>query len=135
MNIINTEIPDVTKKNINKTKLKLANNVIQNVFPLFDEVYEGKLKELKKSEDDLRTKKDQVLEIKDSLQIKLENYNKTKKSEHLINRISKLISSGLVFEGNLKREIIILLKVIDKLTNEKIDYHMNETLKLINKRF
>lgn len=135
MNIINTKIPDVTKENIDQSKLRLSDNIIQNILPLFDEVYKSKIEELKKSKNELKLKKIQVIENKEELQNQLNNYNKKKKVEKLVYRISKLINSGLVYEGSLKRETIILLKVVNKLTNEKIEHHMLETLKLINKRF
>ena len=35
-----TVIADVVDDNINQSKLMLANNVIENVYPLFDEVYQ-----------------------------------------------------------------------------------------------
>lgn len=135
MKIIRTQIPDITKENIDQSKLKLANNIIQNIFPLFDEVHESKIEELKKSMEELKTKKSQVTESKDLLQQHINEYNKKKKAKKLVQRISKLIVSGLVLDGTLKNETVVLLKIIDKLTDEKLDYHLSETLRTINKRF
>jgi hypothetical protein len=43
MNIVETKIPDVTSSNINRAKEILVDNIVKNVYPLYDEVYTGKL--------------------------------------------------------------------------------------------
>ena len=135
MIIVQTKIPDVVVENINQSKQRLANDIIKNVFPLFDEIHESKMTELKNLQNELQEKKDLVNKNKEHLQFLMNEYNKKKKVKKLISRISKLVSSGLVFDGNLKHETVILLKVIDSLSEEKIEYHLSETLKIINKRF
>jgi hypothetical protein len=62
MNIIETKIPDVTPETLNKSKLVLANNIIQSVYPLFDEVYQGKVGALAPSRKILKEKKTKVRE-------------------------------------------------------------------------
>lgn len=135
MNIIETSIPDVIPENIDESKIVLAESIIQNVYPLFDEVYNTRISDLNELQKTLKTKRSSVLSEKDSLQTLIDGYNKKKKVAKLIDRIEKMVNSGLVYEGSLKNETIILLKIASKLTNEKLDYHLKSTLRTISKRF
>ena len=38
MNIIETKIPDVTSEEIDRSKIILADSIIKDVYPLFDEL-------------------------------------------------------------------------------------------------
>ena len=98
MNIIETKIPDIDIENIDKTKINLANKIVKNIFPLFDEVLESKINEIKELEEQLNNKKVQVLKVKDDLESQISEYNKSKKVRKLLDRISKLVNSGLVFQ-------------------------------------
>jgi len=135
MNIIETKIPDITPETIDKSKLVLANNIIQNVYPLFDEVYQGKIGSVSSIKKLLKEKKLLVAEKKLKLEELMSEYNKEKKVSKLLTRIEKLVDSGLVYDGSLKSQTIILLKVIDKLTDEKLDHHLSEIVQIIRKRF
>jgi hypothetical protein len=135
MNIIETKIPDVYKENVNQSKVVLADNIIRNIYPLFDEILNSKVKEVDKLERVLETKKVQVLESKKHLETGIKKYKKKQKESKLLDRINKLISSGLIYDGNLKHEMTILLKIIHDLSEEKLDYHLSNTLKIIAKRF
>jgi len=135
LNIIETSIPDVIPENIDESKIVLAESIIQNVYPLFDEVYNTRISDLNELQKTLKTKRSSVLSEKDSLQTLIDGYNKKKKVAKLIDRIEKMVNSGLVYEGSLKNETIILLKIASKLTNEKLDYHLKSTLRTISKRF
>ena len=135
MNIVETKIPDVTIENVEESKLILANNIIKNVYPLFDEVYQEKVGHISEMKNSLREKKKQVREKKDKLEELMSDYDREKKIAKLLSRIEKLVDSGLVYDGTLKTQTIVLLKVIDKLTNDKLDHHLTETLQIIRKRF
>ena len=65
----------------------------------------------------------------------MKQYQQKKKVSKLLTRLEKLVDSGLVYDGHLKSETIVLLKIIDKLSDDKLDYHLTETLKIIGKRF
>ena len=135
MNIIETKIPDVHEENINQSKVVLANNIIRNIYPLFDEVFSTKVEQVNDLEKILDSKKVGVLESKRQLEQGIKDYKKKQKESKLLDRINKLVSSGLIYDGNLKHEMIILLKIINNLPEEKIDYHLSNTLKIIGKRF
>ena len=130
-----TSIPDVVSENLDQSKLTLANNVIKNVYPLFDEVQREKRREVKELEKQLQEAKNQVQQRKRILEKLLNDYNRQKKVRKLLNRIERLVNSGLIYDGTLRNDTRILLKVIPKLTDEKLDFHLQDVLKTINKRF
>ena len=135
MKISVTSIPDVNHENINLSKVSLANKIIENVKPLFDDVFIEKNVTIKKLEDDLENKKNYVKESKDRLQRKLNLYNKNKKVNKLLDRIEKMINIGILYDGSLKNEMVVVLKILEKLDERKIDNYLAETLKEVNKRF
>lgn len=135
MKILNTQIPLIEVENIDKAKVHLADNIIKRVGPLFNDIYAEQASELndkKKKLDELKTK---VIDNKNKLQEKINYFNKQKNLKNLLDRIEKLIRSGLVYDGKLKSDTIILLKVLDKLSEEKIDFHKKEIMTVISKRF
>ncbi len=135
MKIIITNIPDVTPETIDESKVVLANNIIKNVYPLFDEVYQGKMGHVNKMKKVLKEKKTIIRGKKDKLEELMSEYDREKKISKLLTRIEKLVDSGLVYDGSLKTQTVVLLKVINKLSNEKLDHHLSETLQIIRKRF
>jgi len=135
MNIIETKIPDVHEDNISQSKVVLADNIIRNIYPLFDEIFSMKVEQVDKLKVVLESKQVQVLESKRNLEQGIKNYKKKQKESKLLDRINKLVSSGLIYDGNLKHEMIILLKIIHNLSEEKLNYHLSNTLKIISKRF
>lgn len=135
MNIIETKIPDVHEENINQSKVVLADNIIRNIYPLFDEIFSTKVKQVNELEKMLENKKVKVLESKRQLEQGIKDYKKKQKESKLLDRINRLVSSGLIYDGNLKHEMTILLKIINNLSEEKLDYHLSNTLKIIGKRF
>lgn len=135
MIITQTQFPDITESNLDESKVTLANNIIKNVYPLFDDVYTEKVSQLKKLKALYENRKSKVIENKTNLEIMLKKYDQKKKVSKLLTRLEKLVDSGLVYDGHLKSETIVLLKIIDKLSDEKLDHHLSETLKIIGKRF
>ena len=135
MIITQTNFPDTTETNLDQSKITLANNIIKNVYPLFDDVYTEKVSQLKKLKTLYEVRKTKVNDNKTNLEIMLKKYDKKKKVSKLLTRLEKLVDSGLVYDGHMKSETIVLLKIIDKLSDEKLNHHLSETLKIIGKRF
>jgi predicted Holliday junction resolvase-like endonuclease len=135
MNIIETSIPDVTKHNINKHKEVIADNIIQNVYPLFDEVYQAKLEQVAQLKNKIKSGKREMGTQKETMQQLLRGYRKEKKVSKLLERIEKLVQSGLTYDGTMKHEMVILLKIVDKLPEDKLDFQMSKTIQILNKRF
>jgi hypothetical protein len=135
MIITATEYPDITETNLDESKVSLADNIIKNVYPLFDDVYTQKVSQLRKLRELYEARKNKVLNNKMNLEMMMRQYNQKKKVSKLLSRLEKLVDSGLVYDGHLKNETVILLKIIDKLADDKLNHHLSETLKLIGKRF
>jgi hypothetical protein len=130
-----TKIPDVTEENIDHSKIVLADSILSNVYPLFDDIYNGYLTSTKSLYSEYNQKKSEVQESKKKLESLMLELKRVKKVSKLLDRISKMINSGLVYDGNLKHETVILLKVVNKLSDDKLDVHLRNTLKTITKRF
>jgi len=135
MNLLISNVPNVLSENIDKSKIDLADKILSSVYPLFDEVHNEKTEKINELKDELKIKKKKVLDSKDKLSNLNIEYKRKKKVEKLLDRLSKLVTSGIVNMGGMKNETVILLKVIDKLSDEKLDHHLKQTLSIISKRF
>lgn len=135
MNIIETKIPDVTKDNISSNKEIIADNIIQNVYPLFDEVYKAKEQNLGILRNKVKNTKSKMISEKETMQQLLNEYNKEKKISKILERVEKLVQAGLTYDGTMKHETVILLKIIDKLSIDKLDQQLSKTIQVLSKRF
>lgn len=135
MNIVETSIPDVTTDNIDKVKLDLSDRITKSVYPIIDEIYNDKLFKVEGLSEELKSKKREVFAAKTNLEVMMGDFNRKKKVKKLVERISRLVSAGLVHHGSLRNETVVLLKVVENLSDDKIDYHLGETMKMISKRF
>lgn len=135
MNIIETNIPDVSKSNINEQKQSIADNIIKNVYPLFDEVYQARLLQIAKTKKQLKKGKQQMKDEKETMEQLLISYKKEKKIAKVLERIDKLVKAGLTYDPTTKHETVILLKILDKLPSEKLDEQLTKTMQILNKRF
>lgn len=135
MNIIETKIPDVTKDNIPLSKRILADNIIKNVYPLFDGVYTEKLEMSSAIKAQIKNKRNELKLQKSSIEHLMIKYKRKKKISKLLDRLDALVKSGLTYDGTLKHETVILLKIIDKLPSDKLDQQLVKTVQMISKRF
>jgi len=135
MNIIETNIPDVTKHNISGNKERIADSIIQNVYPLFDEVYQAKLDQVVQLKNRIKTGRGKIKTEKETMQQLMGAYTKEKQISKVLSRIEKLVSAGLTYDPTMKHEMVILLKIIDKLPAEKLKEQLAKTTHILNKRF
>ena len=135
MNIITTNIPDVTYENINQTKQLMADNIIANVYPLFDEVYQAKKSRIKELQLEIYERKTSLKNQKRTIEELMSQYRRAKKTSNVLDRVDKLVQLGVAYDGATKHETVILLKIIDKLPEEKLDQQLSKTIKMITKRF
>lgn len=135
MKIIDTKIHDIDYENIDKSKVNLSDKIIKSISPLLDNLRLSKLEECDFSKAELLRKSKKIKLEKNELNYMLNIYKKQKKINKLLERISKIIYAGLANSGSYRHEIVILLKVIDTLSDDKLNYHLSETIKVINKRF
>jgi hypothetical protein len=133
MNIIETNINDIPN-DLNQVKLDLANSVIQQIQPLFDKEYINKIKEVKRLKNNIDLKKEQVNNEKVELEKLIQTLDKKKKEQLLLERVGKLVGSGLIQES-MKKELVILLKSFDGMDSERINSYLNESMTIISKKF
>ena len=112
MKILETGIPDIQTDNIDIAKVTLADEIIEKISPLFDEVYSTKSNSIEEKKLELKQKRKLVLEDKNYLEALLKRYNREKKLKKLLNKVSNLVESGLAYDGNLKSETVVLLKIL-----------------------
>ena len=134
MIIIETDIPDEISETVDQSKIDLADKIINNVQPLLDEVLNEKVASAKILVKEFSEKKKLVSKNKSTLEEMFKNYKKKQKVKKLLERIDKLVSSGLI-EGQSKHDMVVLLKVIDSLPDDKLNYHLKNTMNIITKRF
>jgi len=135
MNITITNIPDVTSENINQTKQLMADNIMTNVYPLFDEIYQAKKSRIKELQQTVYKRKTSLKIQKRTIEELMVQYKRAKKTSNVLDRVKKLVRLGVAYDGATKHETIILLKIIDKLPEEKLDQQLSKTIEMINKRF
>jgi len=135
MNIIETDIPDIDIKNLDQSKVNLAEKIIKNINPLFDDLNNEKIKEFQIKVNEYKRLQKNVLSNKTEIETLFEHYKRKQKVKKLLERIDKLVSLGIVNEGQLKQDTIVLLKIIDKMPIDKLNFHLKETMNIISKRF
>jgi len=135
MKISVTEYPDIDKTNVEFSKQDLGARIIENISPLLDEYYQGKTGELKDLALEYQGVSKRVQEKKRQMENLMAKLGRMKKVKKLLDKASRLISSGFGYDSSFRNEMIVLLKVLDNLPDDKLDYHLNEITKIINKRF
>jgi len=135
MRLVETSIPDINEMNIDQSKLLLAQDIVNNISPLLDEAYSTKINHKRKLQEEVKTSKKRINDEKVEVERILKDYNRKKKVARILDRIGKLVESGLVHDSQLKNETVILLKILDKLPEDKLDMQLNRTIEVLNKRF
>jgi len=135
MRVIETVISDVNEKEIDNEKLLLAQSIINKIAPLLNDLYSEKIDRRKKLKDDIRLSKRTITAEKEQIELLLKDYNRKKKVAKILDRMTKLVESGLIQDNQLRHETIILLKILEKLPEDKLDIQLNRTMEVLNKRF
>lgn len=135
MKVIESDIYDIRGNDIDETKVEIADNILNMVGPLF----ESEIEETKGSMDKLKRQRakvdEELTEAKGTLEDLQRDFGQETKRKKLLNRIRQLIEANLTNDTSLKSEVIILLKVIDKLEDNLLDEHIESMIKTISKRF
>ena len=134
MEILETSIPDVIKENVETSKVILAESIIKNVYPLFDVVYTEQLNHVKRIKSQIKQKKSELKERKTAIEATMAEYNRKKKITKVLSRIETLMDAGLIYDSSMKHEMVILLRIIEKLPMDKLDQQLSRTMGMINKR-
>lgn len=135
MKIEITNIPDVTESNLDESKIDFADKILTGLYPIFEKV------KIKKGEK-LEESKKRVLSLKNSLKEEkqnIENLAKVlelkEKQKKFIESLQKLVSLNLVHDGNIRNEMLSMIKKVDRLPKDKLDSYTNKVTKLISKRY
>ena len=134
MKIKITSIPDIST-NIDQAKADLGNRVIENISPLLDEYYVSKRESLNEIRNTLKAVRADVLEKKSSLEDLIAQLEKKKKIKLILEKVSRLVTAGLGYDSSFRNEVIVLLKVLDNLPEQKLDFHLKDVTATISKRF
>lgn len=132
MIITETKIPDVVADNIDDSKKILAENIIKNVYPLFDDIYNERINTTEQVKLKIQAKKNELKNKKEAIEHLMGEYGRKKKITKLLNRVEQLVQSGLLYDGTLKHEIVIMLKIIEKLPPDKLDQQLAKTMHIIS---
>lgn len=134
MNVIISEIPDLSK-DLDISKIFLANKIISSIKPLFDSVYSKKTEDIEFLSKSIDDKINTIKKEKKELSNMFVNLNKKKKINTILNRIYTLASLGILSKDiNLKNDVSIILKNIDDADEEMLDKYLSETVIMITKR-
>ena len=131
------ELPilDISKENIPKEKVNLANQIIKVISPIFDIEFNNKTESVNKLKEEFTKRKNIINSKKEKLEKIIIKYNRKKKEQQLLSRLSKLVSTGIVVKDpSIKRDTSFILKKLDTLSDEKIDFYITETVKILSKR-
>ncbi len=136
MKIIKTDIFDINESNIDEQKVAIADNILNLVGPMFESEIEDGKQNLTEFIQKKSAVEEKLQEVKGDLEKIQVEFGRETKRKKLLNRIRQLIEANLTSsDPNLKSEVIILLKVIDKLEDNLLDEHIERMIKTISQRF
>ena len=135
MNIITTSIPDIDKNNLDQEKLDIGVKIIESVKPLLDDEYRRKRSKIKELVIEIKQLRTKVLEVKERISRLMKKYEREKKINKIIKLTTKLVSTGLIHKGQMRNETIVLLKMLDKVQDSKLDHHLSQIQRNFSKRF
>ena len=135
MKIMQTDIFDVNKSNVDEHKVSIANNILNLVGPMFESDIEEASINLTKFKIEKAKLEEKLQGVKENLESIQIEFRRETKRQKLLKRIRQLIEVNLTSDPSLKSEVIILLKVIDKMEDSLLDEHIERMIKTISKRF
>jgi len=128
-----TRFHDIHTENLDQSKVNLADKIIDKVKPLIDDLHLEKERQIRVLENNISKKKNILLDNKKNLEQKVLVLDKKKKIKKLIERIEQLNSFGMLY-GELKKEMIIVLKILDSMDEKNLNKYLQTTMEVVNKR-
>jgi hypothetical protein len=133
MKIIETTIPDVTEENLDEKKVKLADTVLSSFEPLLAEMHVKKSEEEKNLTSQIEANKERISQEKVEIQTLLNEYEKEKKIRKTLEAVSNVDPVKLEYNRSLKSEIVVFLRIMEKLSLEKVSSYLQDIIKISNK--
>jgi hypothetical protein len=128
MKIIETEILDLGSKNLDLEKVKLSEKIIKKIAPILDKSYYENLLEVNELKSKVKIKRETVLKEKKNILNLIASYERKKKVTNLLNGISNLLNVRIP-DGSLKKELVVLVKIAEKLDTKKLDSYIKSVTK------
>lgn len=135
MKVSETEILDQKIKNIDEYKLNLLNKIIYTVVPYIKKDVNNSIVDLKKKKKELKHRYNEIESSKEELDNKVNILKRKKKINMLLNRALHLASIKALEDNGIKREISVMIKMIDDLPEEKLDFYVSEMMRIITEKF
>jgi hypothetical protein len=135
MNIEILNLPDVTKNNIQESKVLLADSIIENIYPLFDNIFMERKNKIEELSFDLKRREVILSQKKTNVEQLIKLYQREKLIVNLLSEIENLVNSGLVNDSGTRHQVIVLLKTIDKLSEENINKRILDVKRILGKKF
>ena len=135
MNIETLALPDITINNIQESKLLLADSIIENIYPLFDNVYMEKKNKIQELNDNLKKRDNIIIKKKESMEQFLKDYQREKLISKLLSEVENLVNAGLVNDSGTRHQVIVLIKNLDKSSEERIKARILDIKRVLGKRF
>jgi hypothetical protein len=129
MQINTTNILDNSVSNYDNNKIILADVIIKKLSPFFDAVRNQKSRKLKSIINENKLNKKEIIEKKEKIKEMVSQLNNLEIKKNYLNKIHLIIQTGNIKSDSLKKELLIMTKVVDKIDNEKL---INNTKKLDN---
>lgn len=133
MKIIETEINDIVFEEENSSKIKLSDEIISFIKPIFDIDCNKKISEIRALKKSVDNKKLQIKKEKDDLEVLLKTHNKKDKEKQLLEKMGKLIQYGLI-QDHMKPEMAKLLKSFENTPEEKIVTYLNDAIRVLSQK-
>jgi hypothetical protein len=133
--ILKLDIPDISSCNLYESKVRLADKIVHGVLPYINNEMFERIKDLKKIKKEIRNRKKIVSAKKISLESTLKVLERKRKTSLLLDRAMKLVAVGGLNDENVKSELTVMLKIIDDLPEEKIDFYLSEMMRIVTRRF
>jgi len=124
MKIAETCILDISE-DVAKEKVALANDVIKLVGPILREDFLLRSKRIREVKKEIVLVKKQLQETKNALETIAKEYKRRKKVREILQWIEKLPLKSV--SKSLRNELVVLLKVVETMSEDKLDRYLART--------
>jgi hypothetical protein len=134
MRIIETGINDFPVTDLNDEKIRLSNEVISFVQPIFTNEYREKIRQIKVLKKEISKKREKIQLEKNELQSLFTIRSKKEKENQLLKKFEQLIQNDLIQES-MKKNLVSILNSFDTMSEEKITSYLNNVTNILSKKF
>ena len=133
MKIIETTVPDVTEKNLDEKKVELADMVVSSFESLLGNLHVKKSKEEEDLTSKIEANKERISKQKSEVQSLINSYEREKKAKKTLKVLSEVDPVKLEYNRTLKNEVVVFLRIMEKLSAEKLSTYLQDITKVSSK--